>query len=287
MKKLSLLYTAGLAALAIFTTSCSDDDTTEITAAGPSINFVAASEVNETVNLTDTISFQLITAKGDKNMDELTFRVNAAGLAEGRILVDGEALDIASTYSIPNSEDAGATYAIQIVANTVFGTENIQIAVSDNDGLTSSVSVSLTTEEVVTTTDLAAATDFTFTRVGGADATGLDAFGLAWTSNSTASKAVVKKDADKLVILTAAEWTSIVTEEDLIAAVEAGTDVAEYTGVSTDASATYSDVIATQVGSTYYILNVASATVTSATAGTTVEIEGTFKQTAQAVTASR
>ena len=155
-----------------------------------------------------------------------------------------------------------------------------EFTVTDKDDQTYSMTYTVTKKDNAEETHpLDAASSFTWERVGGNAATGLDTYGLKWTSNAKATHAQVKKDnATKLVILTSAQWTSIETKEDLAAAVEAGSDVDVYDNVSTDASATYDDVIATKVGSEYFIIHVTKATVTSDNSGTTVTITGESKK---------
>lgn len=143
MKKLSLLYAVAFATLTMFMTSCSSEDVDPI---GPKMSFVGTSSVNEYVNAGDSVVFEFITSKGDKNLDKITFRVNGNALNEARYTVNGEELTSSATYSIKNNEKNGATYTIVIYAASTAGTENIEIALSDKDGLTAGLSVSITTD---------------------------------------------------------------------------------------------------------------------------------------------
>jgi len=196
MRKLSLLLSMAVVAMSVLFTSCSDDESVD--AVGPSINFVGASEVNETVTIgsTDPISFDIITVRGDVNIDRITFRVNGAALAEGRITISSssddemEVLGADSEYSVPNSEDAGATYTIYISPNTVVGTENIQIAVVDNDNEQAGLSVTLTTAEEVTSTPLEAALNGVLYHVLGTEPGSYDLLSNSNVSSTMANDAV-------------------------------------------------------------------------------------------------
>ena len=143
MKKLSLLYAVALATLTMFMTSCG---TEEVDPEGPSLKFVGRSSVNEYVNVGDSVVFEIITEKGDKNMTEITFRVGGNAFAPSRYTINGETLDASATYSIPNSEDAGKTYEIVIYASSEETSETIQIAVADKDGLTAGLSATISTD---------------------------------------------------------------------------------------------------------------------------------------------
>ncbi|BDC99560.1 hypothetical protein [Persicobacter psychrovividus] len=118
--------------------------------------------------------------------------------------------------------------------------------------------------------------DFKAERSGGADATGLDAYGLAWTSNTNTS-AIIKKDADKLVKLSAEDYENITSVEALMAAVDAADDMDDFRDVSVSESKDYDLVIATKKGDDYFMINITRADVKTATAGTTVTVTGKVK----------
>jgi hypothetical protein len=84
--------------------------------------------------------------------------------------------------------------------------------------------------------------------------------------------------ATKFVQLTPAQWASITTKEDLAAAVDAGTDIVEYSGVSAEATGTYDDVLATKYNDEYFIIHVTNATVVVGGSGTTITITGKYKK---------
>lgn len=126
-------------------------------------------------------------------------------------------------------------------------------------------------------TPLGTATDFSWARISGAAGTGLDQFGLTWTSNGgTPTHAIVKKDAaTKFVELDKGTWASIKTQEELAAAITAADAITEYTGFSTNATTDYDVVLAVRYDGVDYILHVTKSTV--ATSGDTT-ITGQYKK---------
>lgn len=151
--------------------------------------------------------------------------------------------------------------------------------VTDRDGETNTRTLSVTSvESTAETTPLSSPNSFQWQRVGGTPGTGLSQFGLMWSSNSATSAIITTSAEVKLVILSTNDWTSLDTKEGLEAAVDAATGVTSYTGVSVTApSQTYDDVIATRVNGEYYILRVESSTASSSAAGTTITVNGNYK----------
>jgi hypothetical protein len=80
-----------------------------------------------------------------------------------------------------------------------------------------------------------------------------------------------------MVELTPADWSSIATQEDLASAISSGTSVTEYRGVSSSANGTYDDVLGVNYNGVNYILNITQGAVTTGTAGTTITINGEYK----------
>jgi hypothetical protein len=119
---------------------------------------------------------------------------------------------------------------------------------------------------------------FKWERIGGAQGTGLETFGLKWTGNAKEVHAqITKGTADKFVKFTSEEWKTITTLEILKVAIDAVPDLPVYDNVSAAAGKTYDDVLATKVGENYYLINVTKGTVTTGTAGTTIVIDGNYK----------
>ncbi|MBL7104706.1 MAG: hypothetical protein ISS18_10275 [Bacteroidales bacterium] len=151
--------------------------------------------------------------------------------------------------------------------------------ITDKDGQKNSLSFNVTVEEDVT--PLGVPEDLTWQRVGSAAATGLDMFGLEWTSNGKEVNAQITKavgGAEKFVLLIPDEWTSIETVEDLAAAVEAGEDMDVYEGISAETSSTYDEVLATKFNDEYFIIHLENATIEVNLSGTTITITGKYKK---------
>ena len=163
-------------------------------------------------------------------------------------------------------------------ANAAAGTERWTFTITDKNGQMSELSFTITTESA--TTPLGAAEVLAWERVAGADGTGLDMFGLKWTSNGKEVMAQIEKDmADKFVELTHADWTSLETVEDLAAAVEAGADMTMFDKISAEqASSTIDYALATKYNGEYFLIHLTDATVVVETAGTTITINGMYKK---------
>lgn len=115
---------------------------------------------------------------------------------------------------------------------------------------------------------------FEWKRVGAANATGLDAFGLKWTGNAKTVYAQIKPidNNTKLYSLAAADY------DKAIADINFGAEQTVYAGVQCDRGADYNDVIATVYNGKTYVINVKKSTITSdATTGTTITITGNVK----------
>jgi hypothetical protein len=133
------------------------------------------------------------------------------------------------------------------------------------------------TPQVPKNTHQQTAQSFTWTRVGGAAGTGLTQFGLAWTSNSGTSAIVTTGANTTMVALSASAWASITTQEDLADAITNGTAVTEYRGVAATANGTYDDVIAVNNNGDLFLLQVQNGAVSTGGAGTTITIDGEYK----------
>lgn len=268
MKK--LVYLLGLFLVAGFMfTSCSDDNTDEPKELKPVISFKTGGTFTSsdvTINEGESIDVGVIcTANSNSNakLNNVKVYTIVNNVAQAAIIdstINTSAFDANYTITFPDAF-TGKLYA----------------EVTDKDGQKNNVSFNITVE--VATNPLDAEADFTWQRVGGSDATGLAMFGLKWTSNGKPVYAEIKKDmAQKFIQLTPVQWTSITTKEDLAAAVEAGTDIVEYSGVSAEASGTYDDVLATKYNDEYFIIHVTNATVEVGGSGTTITITGKYKK---------
>ena len=152
----------------------------------------------------------------------------------------------------------------------------ISFVVSDNS---KSVNAQKVLIAKVKATPLSEAADFTWQRTGAPAATGLTEFGLSWESNGADGKfAIIKKDADKFVILDPAQWTTITSLEALKAAVDAADNVESWKGVSAEASGSYDFTLGTIKNDTYYLIHITNGEVKSVTAGTQITITGQYKK---------
>jgi len=253
MKKLS--YLLGLLVVTgIIFTSCSKDDD-EPTDVKPTINFKGGGDYvsgDVTVDVNDTLLIG-VTATQNSNTTKKLQEIYISRTSENNIVWD-TTMEINETFY-----DADFNF----IALSIPTVETIAFRVSDKDGEVSSVSLDVTTEP--NTTPLEGAQALEWIRDSGAAGTGLDMFGLKWTSNAKDIFAVIQKNdadpADLFVQLTADEWTSITTKEDLAAAVDAATEIDTYEEVNlTVPSSDYDDVLATKYNGEYFIIHIQELT---------------------------
>lgn len=256
-------------ALSMGFTSCSKDDDDDPVDVTPNMDFKGGSQyISADAVVTAGQDFIIgITASSNANSGKKLKSVKYTVTSNNVVVLEFDSVFSETSYNLDyvfNMPDAGAG-----VFNFV---------VTDKDDQTKSISITVTAESA--DTDLGVATDTFFERIGGADATGLDGFGLKWTGNAKVISAVIAKDAaTKLVQLTAAEWTSITTVEALTAAVDAAADMDSYKEISAEADGTYDDVIACIYNDEYYMIHLTSATVAvDAVNGTTIKIYGKSKK---------
>ncbi len=156
------------------------------------------------------------------------------------------------------------------------GDYNFNFTIKDKAGKEASVSAMI--KVVSGTVGLTEAAPFEWKRVAGAAGTGLEMFGLKWTSNAKVVHAQIKKDgASKFVKLNSSACTSITNEAELVAAVEAAADMEVYAGVSAEANSDYNDVLATVYNGKYYLIHVKNGKIETGSAGTTITIKGLYK----------
>ena len=250
-------------------TSCSKDDDEDPVDLTPNMDFKGGNEyISADALVTAGQDFKIgITASSNANSGKKLNSVKYTVTSNNVVVLEFDSVFSETSYNLDyifNMSDPG-----QGVFNFV---------VTDKDGQTKSISLTVTAESA--DTPLGVAADTYFERVGGAAGTGLEGFGLQWTGNAKLVNAVIKKDAaTKLVQLTAAEWTSITTVEALAAAVDAAADMEDYRGISADADGTYDDLLACIFNDEYYMIHLTSATVAvDAVNGTTIKIYGQSKK---------
>ncbi len=180
---------------------------------------------------------------------------------------------------IDSTLDKVETFRLNISSvMTNAGDYNFRFKVIDKAGEFTSLDAKVTVKEA--TTGLSAPADFEWMRVAGAPGTGLEMFGLKWTSNAKAVHAQIKKDgATKFVKLASDACATITTAEGLMAAIDAAEDMEVYAGVSAEANGDYDDVLATVKDGVYYMISVKKGTVETSAAGTTIKITGKYKST--------
>lgn len=266
MKNLKFLLLVLLPALFVFS-GCSEDPADDLS---PTLEFIGGGTyVDRDVTLLPGEEFT-VKLRATQNATSKSKLANFKG--ERKIV--NTAVFVDSTFSESEFNIVGP-----ITAANIETVETFTFTITDKKGEFTSLSFKVTTEAADTTTALAAPEAFEWERCGGTAGTGLAKFGLAWTSNGDGTSAIIKEDAGKLVVLTNTEWTSITTQEDLKAAVDNGTAVGEYTGVSAQATAAYDDVLATMNGSDYYLIHVTNGTVTTGAAcGTKIVITGEYRK---------
>ncbi|MCF0206167.1 MAG: hypothetical protein HUK15_01955 [Bacteroidales bacterium] len=114
---------------------------------------------------------------------------------------------------------------------------------------------------------------FEWSRLGNTR-TGLDEFGLQWTSNAKVVEAVIKPvEGAKLYILSAEDYAATSLEQITLPA-----EATQYKSVSCEASKDYNDVIATVYNGKTYVMNVLRGEVATVSGqGTKVTITGNYK----------
>ncbi|TVR74532.1 MAG: hypothetical protein EA408_02135 [Marinilabiliales bacterium] len=245
MKKRNLLLMAALLITAAMFTACEDDEIfdppTVLTSAGGEI--VLAEGVEE------------YTVEGTVLSD--------AGVAEIKLLqvTDDGNFQIGNTLTnFENPNSVPYSFTITGITDVMV----VKVEATDVEMQTSYSDEITLVYTPIPETHLTDAEEATWQRVGGAAGTGLEEFGLKWTSNvKSMNYAVIAKDeADKFVQLAADAWEEITTLEALEEAVEQADDMNDYREVNvTEAYSEYDDVLATKVGDEYFLILVKSATV--------------------------
>ena len=184
-----------------------------------------------------------------------------------------------TVFEFNGINDPNFYWSDTIVANAAAGEERFTFTLTDKDGQMKELAFIITTEAA--TNPLSNPEALVWQRVGGAAATGLNAFGLKWTKNAKEVMCRIEKDsADKFVKLASADWASFITVEELTAAVDAGTDMNEYAGISAEVPHDdYDEVLATKFKGEYFLIHLTESTITVDTIiGTTITINGQFKK---------
>lgn len=257
-----------VAALGMSVVSCSKDDDPAVDLT-PSIDFKGGSDyISADATVIAGEEFKIgITASSNTSSGKNLTSVKYTITSNDQIVLEEDSVFNENAYNVD--------YFFRMDNE---GMATFKFDVTDKDGQMSSKSLTITAEPGTTPLEDPEVTYFE--RVGGADATGLDMFGLKWENNLKVVSAVIEKDvATKLVMLDATAWTTLATMEDLVAAVDAAEDMDDYRGVSVEADGTYDDVLGVINGDVYYMIHITSAEVTvDQLTGTTVKINGESKK---------
>ncbi len=278
MKKRRLFTLALLGAAVIFATSCSKDDDPE--PIGPALTVTEAGGSNGgamTITQGDALAFTWDTRKGETNLNTFNVEitgVNTPGGSTTLMTTGGEELPYSNSGSSRTAYVDGITFPN---AGVALGNTKYTFISTDGIGKSQSVSFTVTVEAAVTTTDLSDPNPFTWTRVGGTAGTGLSQFGLEWTLNSGGYAIVKTSPSTTMVELASSTWTTFVTQEDVTAAIAAGTNITQYDNVSSAQDETHDDVLGVSYDGVDYLIHVTTSTVTTASAGTTITISGMYK----------
>ena len=275
MKKRQFFTLALMGAALIFTTSCSDDEG-DSEPLGPSLDVseLTTASVGGDIEATPNTSliFAMEARKGENDLDQFTLSQNGINVVNPLPeTYDGHDFP----YEFPNTNDNIYQDTIALNAGLNFGITSYTFTVTDNAGQSSSVIFDVNVESA--TTDLSSPNPFTWTRVAGANATGLAQFGLKWELNTGGFAIVAINSGTTMVQLPGTAWTDITTQEGLQAAIDNGNAISVYDDVSTTQSADYNDVLAVATGGMNYLLHITSSTVTTSSAGTTITISGESK----------
>ena len=228
----------------------------------PTISVTPSADTTD-VFIGDSIDFTLSLGSGDGLVSLKTLQsVAGVQIINGDVTFAGESSQ-AATVTVKVTSDAADSAII-----------TISFTVADGVG---QATETRSIRAIKKATALTAAKDFTWKRVGGNDATGLATFGLKWTSNS-ATNAIIKKDATKFVELDPTAWSTIKNLEDLKKAVDAATDMTDWQKVSATANKTYDYTLATIISEKYFLIHVTSSTVEVSTVGSTITINGGYKE---------
>ncbi|MCA1751665.1 MAG: hypothetical protein ABR572_00575 [Cryomorphaceae bacterium] len=277
MKKRNLFTLCMLGATLIFTTSCSDDDD-ENDPVGPRLDVVEVASGTDSGEMTITqgapVTFEWDARSGETNLQTFSVSVNGSN-AVSPLPETNEGYDL--PYTISNSENNlyvdGITFAS---AGTNLGSTEYTFTVTDGIGLNASVVITVNVISAAST--ISDPQNFEWTRVAGANGSGMSGFGLKWTNNSSTNAIVAVDGQTEMYSLPASVWTDITTQEELSAAIANGLSITQYTNVSVEESGTYNDVLGVVYNDTNYLINVQQGTVTTSSAGTTISILGQYKQ---------
>lgn len=198
-------------------------------------------------------------------------------LASFTLVIDDE------TFETVTLEGTEYTFERTLALNTVDtrdDIDNLVITGTVTDVLGQSASVTMTL--ILDETQELIVEDFEWKRDGSNPGTGLEAFGLAWTSNVKEVHAVIqpKDKSVKLYQIPAEKWAEVTTQPEKVALFADGgvaVEIDNYKGVSAEVPHDdYNDVIATLYNGEYYLIHITKGEVTYDNA-THITITGEWK----------
>lgn len=278
MKKRRLFTLALLGAAVIFTTSCSDDEEDE--PIGPALTVTEAGGSNGgamTITQGESLVFAWDTRKGETNLKTFNIEItgaNTPGSTTTLVTADNVELPYSNSGSHKTAYVDGITFPD---AGVALGATKYTFISTDGIGKSKSIAFTVSVEASSTTTNLSVASPFTWSRAAGANGVGLAEFGLAWELNSGGYAIVKTQESTTMVKLPASSWTAFVTQEDLSSAITSGTSISQYNDVSTNAGATYNDVLGVRYNGQNFLIHITNSTVVTDASGTTMTITGMFK----------
>lgn len=277
MKRNKIFSLFLLATAVLFVTSCTKDEDDPILGPSLTVTESLSGSTGGSIEITQgaPLSFAWESRKGDDNLKTFSLTQTGANVQfPAPTTYAGHELD----YSISGSDKS--TYVDTLAfssAGTNLGTTKYTFNVVDAGGQSRSVSFDVTVTEALSSSPLSDPVPFTWTRVAGADGTGLAQFGLKWTQNTSTSAIVAIDAATTMVNLGSIAWTDIQTKGDLNAAISDGSSIVKYQGVSATANGTYDDVLGVTYNDINYIIHITSSSVTTSGSGTTIAISGQYK----------
>lgn len=270
MKKLGI-YLMTLALVAMTFVACNEDDPTKPEIA---INNGVDIDVEKIANSDATFTLPVTVTAEDENIssvrvyittDGANFVVEEAANVKAKNFTREYALsDIRPIYlDIKDQGLTMKTLEVQVATPTHLSTIKSQAFVYP----------------APVDTPLSEAATTTWVRAGSVEGTGLTDFGLKFESNIDRAwyTSIVKKDAEKFVSFTKAQWNDIQTKEGLAAAVEAANEITNFRKISANAGMpTIDEVLATKYNGKYYIILLKNSTVVTGDK-TTVTINGEYR----------
>ncbi|PWJ38437.1 hypothetical protein [Sediminitomix flava] len=238
----------------------------------------------------------LLDEEGNPIAPEITFKAKSGYITSDATITEGDSINF--SWEVVAKTSKIASFVIRLDNDDIFAPDDIDkneyqdefgitmseegvftfaFIATDKDGLSTKEEITITVE--ADETPLSEAQALEWVRTGGNDATGLEMFGLTWTSN-TSTSAIINKAADKFVELPSAAWADLASQEALMEAIDVASDISSFEGISVTASKDdYDVVLGTKKDDMYYLIHITSADVdaSDSNVGTVITISGEYK----------